>query len=232
MVTYLGPIIVVLFLFIGIFTSSGFLFNSLNSEQSHHIIELMISSARSTQVIFGKLLGLGFLGLLQALIWMGIAAVFVFTELIPSNEVGFLTIRNGVIFVLYFLLGYLFFSAVFISVGLLSSSEDKARHLNQLVRILSIFPIILAILVLESPNSSMIRILSFIPLLTPSLMILRTPLGQPPIVDYGISVAIMLIAIILCLTFAVRIFRMGRLDHDERIKGNEIFSFIKMVNRH
>lgn len=231
MVTYLGPIIVVLFLFIGIFTTSGFLFNSIILEQSNYIIELMISSARSAQVVFGKLIGLGFLGLLQALIWIAIAAVFVITELIPSNEVGFLTIRNGAIFVLYFMLGYLFFSAIFITVDLLSSSEERARHLNQLVRILSIFPIILAILVLESPNSFMIRILSFIPFLTPSLMILRTPLGQPPMIDYGISVAIMLIAIVLILTFAVRIFRVGRLERDERIRGNDIFSFIKTGSR-
>jgi len=230
MVTYLGPIIVVLFLFIGVFTSSGFLFNSLNLEQSNHIIELMISSARSTQVIFGKLIGLGILGLFQVLIWMAITALFVFAKLIPSDEIGFLTIRNGAIFILYFILGYLFFSAVFVSVGFLSSSEDKARHLNQLVRILSVFPIILAILILESPNSFVIRILSFIPLLTPSLMILRTPLGQPPMIDFGISVAIMLFVIILSLAFAVRVFKIGTFDPNQKIRAKEIFSLFRAVN--
>jgi ABC-type Na+ efflux pump permease subunit len=231
MVTYLGPIIVVLFLFIGIFTSSGFLFNSIYLEQSSHIIELMISSARSTQVIFGKLIGLGILGLFQVLVWMAITALFVFTDLIPSNEIGFLTLRNGAIFILYFILGYLFFSAVFVSVGFLSSSEDRARHLNQLIRIASIFPIILAILVLESPNSLLIRILSFIPLLTPSLMILRTPLGQPPIIDYWISGAIMLFVTILSLAFAVRVFKIGSLDLHQKIRGKEMFSLFRVVNQ-
>lgn len=230
MVTYLGPIIVVLFLFIGIFTPSGFLFNSMFIEQSSHIIELMISSARSTQVIFGKLIGLGILGLFQVLVWMAIAALFVFTKLIPSNEIGFLTIRNGVIFILYFILGYLFFSAIFVSVGFLSSSVDRARHLNQLFRIVSVFPVILAILVLESPNSIVIRILSFIPLWTPSLMILRTPLGQPPLIDYGISGAIMLFVTILSLVFAVRVFNIGSLDPHQKIRAKEIFPLFRMVN--
>lgn len=230
MVTYLGPIIVVLFLFIGIFTSSGFLFNSLNFEQSNHITELMISSARSTRVIFGKLIGLELLGFSQTLIWMGIAALFVFTELVPAKEVGFLTIRNGAIFILYFVLGYLFFSAVFMSVGFFSSTEARARHLNQLVRILSVFPIIMAIWILESPNSLVIRILSFIPFLTPSLMIMRTPLGQPPMIDYGISVAIMVFAIIPSLIIAVRAFRIGSLHPGQKIRGKEMFSLFRAAN--
>lgn len=229
MATYLGPIIVVLFLFIGIFTCSGFLFNSLNMEKSDHIFELLVSSASPTQVLSGKLIGLGLLGLFQVLIWMSISALLVFAELIPSNEVGFLTVRNGAIFSLYFMLGYLFFSAVFILVDSLISSKDKARHINQLVRILSIFPIILAILILESPNSLVIRILSFIPFLTPSLMILRTPLGQPPMIDYGISGAIMIFAIILSLVVIAKIFGAGNLDSNGRIKAKEIFSSFKAV---
>lgn len=225
LVTYLGPIIVVLFLFISIFTESGFLFSSFILEKSNHIMELLLSSVKSTQLILGKITGLGILGLFQVLIWMLITASLVFLNIIPTKEIGFLTIENGAIFILYFVLGYLFFASVFVGIGSLSSSEEDARQFNQLMRILYLVPIILAVLVLESPNSLVVRILSLIPILTPSFMILRTPLGHPPLIDYGISVIIMLAFIILMMIFALRVFKVGSYIYDRSISLKEIFSF-------
>jgi ABC-2 type transport system permease protein len=226
-VTYLGPIIVVLFLFISIFTESGFLYNSIIQEKSNYIIEFLLSSVKSTQIILGKITGLGVLGLFQVLIWMVVTALLVYLNVIPSKEIGFLTLENGLIFIVYFILGYLFISTVFIGVGSLFSSEENARQFNQVMRILSIFPIILAVLVLESPNSLIVRILSFIPILTPSFMILRTPLGQPPQIDYVISVIIMLVFITITLLFAIRVFKVGSYIYDHTIGLKEIFTFIK-----
>lgn len=227
MVTYLGPIIAVLFLFISIFTSSGFLFNSIILEKTNKILEMLLSAAGSMPLIFGKLIGLGILGLFQVLIWIGITVLLIMTDLIPSREVGFLTLQNGGIFILYYILGYLFFSAIFIGIGSLFSVEEEARQLNQLMRVLSIFPIILAILVLETPNSLIVRFLSFIPFLTPSFMILRTPLGQPPMIDYGISVLIMVVSIIVTLIFALRVFKVGSLTDNRKIVSRELFLFLK-----
>lgn len=230
-VTYLGPIIVVLFLFISIFTESGFLYNSVILEKSNHIIEFLLSSVKSTQIILGKIIGLGTLGLFQVLLWMVVTALLVFLNVIPSKEIGFLTIENGIIFILYFILGYLFFSTVFVGVGSLFSSEETARQFNQVMRILSIFPIILAVIVLESPNSLIVRVLSFIPILTPSFMILRTPLGQPPQIDYAISVAIMLVFITISLLFAIRVFKVGSYVYDHTITIKEVLTFFKRKHK-
>ncbi len=228
LVNYLGPIIVVLFLFISIFTSSGFLFNGIISEKTNRVLEILISSTHSLQLIAGKIFGLGFLGLFQIIIWIGLTLILIFFNLIPVQEITFLNLRNAGLFILYFSLGYLFFAAIFVGVGSVLSSEEDAHHLNQFMRILSIFPVALAILVLQSPNALLVRILSFIPFLTPTFMILRTPLGQPPAMDYYISIGIMLFSILLGIVFAAKIFRIGSLLYGKKPTLKEIWKILRM----
>ncbi|GAB4336549.1 MAG: hypothetical protein Kow0037_17940 [Calditrichia bacterium] len=210
-INYLGPIVVVLFLFISIFTSSGFLFNGILKEKSNRVIEILLSSVSHGRLILGKILGLGFLGILQIIIWISVTVLLVFLGTLPLEEIGFLTLQNALLFIIYFILGYLFFASLFVGIGSLFSAEEDAHHLNQFMRLLSIFPIVMALLVIETPNSLLVRILSFIPPLTPTFMILRTPLGNPPPVDYYISIGILLLTTVLFMFLAGRIFRMGSL---------------------
>ncbi len=226
MVTYLGPIIVVLFLFISIFTSSGFLFNGVLSEKTNRVIEILLSSVNHIQLIAGKIFGLAVLGIFQILIWFGITIILIGLEVLHAGEIGFLSLRNAGLFLMYFVLGYLFFASIFVGIGSMFSSEDDAHHLNQFMRMLSIFPIVLAVLVLETPNSLLVRILSFIPPLTPTFMILRTPLGNPPAIDYYISVVIMLISIIISVLIAGKLFRIGSLLYGKKPSFRRVISAV------
>jgi ABC-2 type transport system permease protein len=224
LVNYLGPIIVVLFLFISIFTSSGFLFSGILKEKTNRVIELLLSSVNHTQLVAGKIVGLGFLGIFQIIIWYGLTLLMVGLGIFDTSEISFLTLKNGGLFFLYFVLGYLFFASIFVGIGSLFSNEEDAHHLNQFMRMLSILPILLAILVLETPNSLLVRLLSFVPPLTPTFMILRTPLGSPPAEDYLISVGIMVVSIIVSIFFAGKLFKIGSLLYGKRANFREIFS--------
>ena len=226
MVNYLGPIIVVFFLFISIFTSSGFLFNGVLKEKTNRVLEILLSSVNHTQLISAKIVGLGILGIFQIIIWFGITLILIGLNVLNVGEVGFLSIQNGGLFLLYFVLGYLFFASIFVGVGSLFSSQDDAHHLNQFMRMLSIFPIVLAVLVLESPNAMVVRILSFIPPLTPTFMILRTPLGNPPLIDYYISIGVMVLSIIIGIFMAGRLFRVGSLLYGKKPTLRNIFRFV------
>jgi len=224
MVNYLGPIIVVLFLFISIFSSSGFLFSGVLKEKTNRVIEILLSSVSHSQLVAGKIFGLGVLGIFQILIWYAIVIIFILLKILNVGEIGFLSIRYAALFLLYFALGYLFFASIFVGIGSLFSNEEDAHHLNQFMRMLSIFPIALALFVLESPNSFLVRILSFFPPLTPTFMILRTPLGNPPAMDYYISTGIMLASIILSILFAGKLFKIGSLMYGKKPSIREIFS--------
>lgn len=220
-VTYLPPVMAVLLLFIAIFTSGGFLLSSITSEKSKHVLELLLSSAHPAQLIAGKIIGLGFLGIFQVLLWMLIALLLILVRIIPADDIVFLTFENAGLFLFYFSLGYLLSASVFVGAGALSSLDRSSHSLTQIIRILSVSPIALIILVLISPDSMLVRFLSFIPFLTPAFMVLRTPLGQPPLIDYYISSGIMVVTILLCLFVSARIFRKAGLSpHPPRsVKG-------------
>lgn len=226
LINYLGPIIVVFFLFISIFTSSGFLFSGVLKEKTNRVIELLLSSVNHNQLVAGKIFGLGLLGIFQIMIWYGITLVLIVSNLLNVSEIGFLSLKNAGLFLLYFILGYLYFASIFVGIGSLFSNEEDAHHLNQFMRMLSILPIVLAILVLETPNSFLVRILSFIPPLTPTFMILRIPLGNPPPIDYYISIGIMLLSILISIYFAGKLFRVGSLLYGKKPGFKEIFGVL------
>lgn len=226
MVTYLAPVIAILFLFVGIFTSSGFLFRSIVDEKSERVVESLLSSASSFQLVGGKIFGLGLLGLFQVLIWMSMAGLLILINLIPVKDIILLTFENAGLFLLYFLLGYLLFAAIYAGTASVSVNRHDAFQLGQMVRILSLFPLALAILVLLSPNSMLVRFLSFVPFLSPTFMLLRTPLGQPPLLDYYISIGVMLVFIILAVLFAGKIYRAASLIYRKRPSLKSIMEYI------
>ncbi|MCB0296352.1 MAG: ABC transporter permease, partial [Calditrichaeota bacterium] len=94
------PVIAILFLFVGIFTSSGFLFRSIVDEKSERVVESLLSSASSFQLVGGKIFGLGLLGLFQVLIWMSMAGLLILINLIPVKDIILLTFENAGLFLL------------------------------------------------------------------------------------------------------------------------------------
>ena len=229
MLSYLGPVIIVVFLFVSIFTPSGFLFFSIISERKSRLIEILLTSASPFQIIAGKILGLGLLGLVQIFSWILIMAG-ILTFYIPHTEMlAFLTPRNLVVFVVYFSLGYLFFGAIYVAIGSLFDSEESAHHINLLLRMLAISPILLAVPILLYPNSWVVRLLSFIPFLTPTFMILRIPLGHPPMVDYYISIGILVLSILLTMSIGARIFKLSMMWYGKNLLFRDAMKLIKKI---
>jgi ABC-2 type transport system permease protein len=228
-IQFYGPVIGVFLLFMAIFTSGGYLFSSVLLEKSNKVIEVLLSYANSSQIMGGKILGLGVLGLIQILIWFVITALFMSIDIISTQKITYLTYTNGLYFIIYFALGFLFYGAIFISVGSLSSNEYDAQQINQFLRTVAIFPVLLSLVVIAEPNSQLIRFLSWIPFLTPSFMIMRIPLSSQPIqLDILITIAIMLGSILFVVVFAGRIFRVATLMQGKKPTWTEVFKWLKV----
>ncbi|RME34217.1 MAG: ABC transporter permease, partial [Thermoflexia bacterium] len=110
--TFLVPYFLALFLIMTIFSSSGHLLQSVAEEKENRIVEIIISSVRPTELMAGKVLGLGALGLTQVLIWLGSAWGFtggMATVLAMAGRVG-IPARVFILGVVYYLLGYLLYA--------------------------------------------------------------------------------------------------------------------------
>jgi ABC-2 type transport system permease protein len=225
---FYGAVIGVVLLFMAIFTSGGFLFSSVLQEKTNRVIEMLLCYATSRQIMAGKIFGLGFLGLLQVLIWLCITAVFVFFNLFDIGQISYLNLENAFYFLHYFSLGYLLYAAIFVAIGAIFSSEQEAQQVNIILRTFAILPVLLVFLFLRQPNSEIIRILTYIPLLTPYFMIMKiSQVGIPLTSEIYITSILLVVSIIGMVFVAAKIFRIGILMYGKKFTIKEVFRLIR-----
>jgi len=227
-IEFYGSVIGVVLLFMAIFTSGGFLFSSVLQEKTNRVIEILLSYASSRQIMAGKIFGLGFLGLLQVLIWLGIAAIFVLFNLFQAGQISYLNLENAFYFLHYFSLGYLLYAAIFVSIGAIFSSEQEAQQINIILRTIAIIPVLLVFLFLKEPASDIITILTYIPLLTPYFMIMKiSQYGIPVSSEIYLTSGILILSIIGMVFVAAKIFRLGILIYGKKLSLTEIVHLLR-----
>lgn len=219
---YLVGIIMMMLLFFSIFTSTGYFLRGVAEEKTNRVIELLISSMKPGELMAGKILGLGLLGLLQIAFWL-LASYFLgreHVELILSQA-------NIVLFFLYFVLGYLLIASVSAGIGSIVSSSDEIQQVNSLVSLLGILPIAFAVVVLQDPGSTLVNVLSYVPFLTPTLMILRLAISEPPLVHVVGTLLLLLTSVISCIWFSGKIFHTGVLMYGKRQSFREVLGAMR-----
>ncbi len=220
--TFFTAFIFVMLLFMLIMLSGQMLVRSLVEEKSNRLIEIIISSCSADELLTGKILGLGALGLFQVLIWGLIAVALLGASLIP-----FTALNNILPMLIYFLLGYVFYTAIFVGIGSIVTTEQEAQQITTYLSFLLLLPIVLILPVMENPNSILIKILSYIPLTLPTAMLLRLNLTPVPIIIQVITSAIMLVSIYVAIKFAGKIFRIGILSYGKRPSLKELGEWIR-----
>ena len=226
-IEFYGSVIGVVLLFMAIFTSGGFLFSSVLQEKTSRVIELLLSYASSRQIMAGKIFGLGFLGLMQVLIWLGITAIFVLFNLFQAGQISYLNFENALFFLHYFSLGYLLYAAIFVTIGAIFSSEQEAQQVNLILRTVAILPVLLVFVFLKQPDSDLIRILTYIPLLTPYFMIMKiSQLGITLMPEIYLTSIILFVSIIGMVFIAAKIFRIGILLYGKKLRFIEVLRLL------
>ena len=227
-IEFYGAVIGVVLLFMAIFTSGGFLFSSVIQEKTNRVIEILLSYASSRQIMAGKIFGLGFLGLMQVLIWLGITTIFVFFNLFQAGQISYLNAENALYFLHYFSLGYLLYAAIFVAIGAIFSSEQEAQQVNIMLRAIAVLPVLLVFVFLKEPESGFITFLSYIPLLTPYFMILKiAQFGIPLTSEVYITSIILIVSIIGMVFIAAKIFRLGILMYGKKFTLKEILLLLR-----
>lgn len=220
--TYLVPIIFVLMLYFAIVMSSQVLMRSVLEERSNRLIEILLSSVSPTELMTGKILGLGFMGLTQLAIYLAVGTLISQSrglDIISTSHIGF--------FLLYFVLGYLFFAAIFASVGVIFNSEQDAQQAVSLISLISVLPLLMSSYVIANPESVLTTLLAHIPFLTPFFMILLIGINIPATWQLLSTAAILIVAAILAMWSAGKIFRTAILMYGKRPTLPEIVQWIR-----
>lgn len=211
-----------LLLFMLVIITGQLLVRSLFEEKSNRIIEILLSSCSPIELMMGKLLGLSGLGILQAVVWLsislGVGAQF---ATIPDifSLLPFL--------LLYMLLGYLFYASILIGFGSLATTEQEAQQITGYMTMLIMLPVALIVPLMQNPNSGLVKTLSYVPFMTPSIMTMRIAVQRPEWWEIFATVAVMIVSIIILMYFSSKIFRAAILSYGKRPTLPEIIGFLR-----
>ena len=203
-------------------TSGQLLVRSFIEEKSNRIVEVLVSSCSPTTLMTGKILGLSALGLTQLGFWGLIG--FAVTAQFGFHGIG---AEQVALQLIYFVLGYLLYAAVFIAAGSPLTTEQEAQQVTSYLVLLLVIPLVIALPAMQNPNAPWIKVLTFIPLLTAPMMAVRIPVQTPSMVELMLTTVLMVVSIYGAMWAAGRIFRVAILSTGKRPRLSEIVRWVR-----
>jgi ABC-2 type transport system permease protein len=236
--TFFLTFVLVMFLYIALIAYGATVMQAVTEEKTSRVVELIVSSVKPFQLMAGKILGVGAVGLTQFLIWAITAALisayagaivgaFSSPQAAADMALPQLSAEILIYFVLYFILGYILFATLYAAVGAIVNSQEEAQQLQFPVIMLLIVPIIIMQFVVRNPNATSSVVLSFIPFFKPILMFTRIVVDTPPFTEILLSIAVMIVSIIVMIAIVGKIFRVGILMYGKRPTLPEVLRWIR-----
>jgi ABC-2 type transport system permease protein len=200
---------------------------SVIEEKTSRVFEVLLAATTPESLMAGKLIGVGSAGLTQIGIWIGLAlaaAVAFGNRVFASLDIS---PTRVIFFVLFYLLGFLFYSALSAAFGASASSEQEIQQFSFIIALPMIACLVLMPDILANPDASVIVVLSLFPPCAPIVMYLRMAARMPPMWQLALSVVLMAAAIWAMLWIAARIYRVGILMYGKRPTLPEILRWLR-----
>ncbi|HEX2253649.1 MAG TPA: ABC transporter permease [Thermoanaerobaculia bacterium] len=203
-------------------------------EKSSRVVEVIVSSARPFDLMFGKLLGIGAAALTQFGVWMAtlvaLSAPGLLTSFAFLSEIDNLpriTIAQALYVVIFFVLGFFVYSSMYAAVGAAFNSLQEAQNFASVPTLAIVSPLFFLMPVINDSGSTLAVVLSMIPLLSPILMPLRIAVELPPVWQIWLSIAITAIFVVLMVWLASRIYRIGILMYGKKPTVQELWRWLR-----
>jgi ABC-2 type transport system permease protein len=200
-------------------------------EKTNRVVEVIVSSVSSWELFAGKLAGVGAAGLTQFVAWGAALSLLGLAAAASGATVGAPVLSGGTLasFVVYFLLGYFFYGALFAALGAAVSSPQEAQPLQFMVMMPLVSGFALFPIVLNNPDGALAVTLSMIPFFTPLLMFLRISAVTPPAWQIALSILSSLLGIAGAVWMGARIYRVGILMHGKRPTFPEMVRWVRQA---
>ncbi|MBI2951020.1 ABC transporter permease [bacterium] len=227
---YLGTLVFVMILYFAILFHSASLMHSIIEDKNSRVIEVLLASVTPAQLMGGKLLGVGAVGLTQSLVWVLSAAgasAYGFQALASDAPVPAFSGTFLVFFFIFFVLGFLLFAALYVGAGSLCNSAQEAQSLVFPITLMLVVPMMTMGAVIRQPDSGLSVALSLIPFFSPITMFIRINLLTPPAYQIALSILLLLLATLLTIRLTARVFRVGVLMYGKRPTLPEIVRWMR-----
>lgn len=226
---FITIIILVMLLYMTLFLYGVAVMRSVLEEKTSRVMEVVLSSATPGELMAGKVLGVGAAGLTQILVWIVIAGVSSAPGVLAASAVKTINISWTVApaFAVFFILGYVLYSAMFAALGAMVNSEQEAQQWQVFITIPILVPILMMTYVIRQPNAPASVWMSMVPFFAPILMYIRVVVQTPAWWQIVLSVALLLATVVGVLTLCARIYRVGILMYGKKPTLPEIVKWIR-----
>lgn len=210
----------------------------VSEEKTNRIKEILLTTVNPTDLLMGKVIGIGLAGLSQLIILIT-SAYFCYKIFNPSSlEIGgfALSINNVEIkhiafLIIFFILGYFLYATLFAGFGALPSKVEDMNIISLPISFMLMISFIISIILIETPNSPIMIALSIFPYSSPIVMLLRIVTVDIPLYQIFISIAILIVTILINCFIAGKIYRVGVLLYGSMPKFRDVILMIKGENK-
>lgn len=207
--TFFIPYAVTLLFYMVILSSASMMLNSITNEKSNRVIEILLTSITPMQLLSGKIIALGLVGLLQTFVWSGTGLLVLrlsgkSLDLPAEFQLPTSILVWGLIF---FILGYMVYASLMAGVGTLVANVKEASQATFILIIPLIIPLILLSPIIDEPNGTLAVILSLFPLTSPVTMMTRLAAGSVPLWQILIAIVLLFISAYLIIRSVSGFFR-------------------------
>jgi len=226
-------------LYITIFFYGQIVLRGVMEEKQTRVAETVVSSVRPDTLLFGKILGVGGVAAAQLIISASVSAIFIANRgpilarvgvTAPTFALPHVAPVTAVLLVVYFVLGYIVYSALFAAIGSMVSSEQDAQQIQMPVAMLLVVSALFIQPVTLTPEGRLGEVLSFIPFSSPIIMPLRMSLIPIPAWRVALSLAVLIAGCWFSVWVAARIYRTGLLMYCKRPSPREVLRWIRASN--
>jgi ABC-2 type transport system permease protein len=221
-----------------IFVYGAMVMQGVMEEKTNRIVEIMVSSVKPFDLMMGKLIGIGLVGLTQFGLWgLLIAGVSLFGTTLFAGAGGSLEMiisllaSNNVVelclyFILFFIGGYLIYASLFAAIGAIVNSQEDTQQYMMPITVLILFAFYAGFYSAQNPDGPLAFWTSLIPFFSPIVMMTRLPYGIPWW-QLVVSIVLLVITVILIIQLVAKIYRIGILMYGKKPTYAEIVKWLR-----
>ncbi|GHT13912.1 ABC transporter permease [Bacteroidia bacterium] len=224
-------------IYIFIFVYGAMVMQGVMEEKTNRIVEVIVSSVKPFDLMMGKLIGIGLVGLTQFGIWLLVilGPVFLGTLFMPDTTIlqGLKPLLGDInlmeicfYFIVFFIGGYLMYASIFAAIGAMVNSQEDTQQYMMPIMIVIIFALYAGIFSVQNPDGPLAFWASMFPLTSPIVMMVRLPFD----VSWWeklLSIALLITTVILFVKLTAKIYRTGILMYGKKPTYAEIIKWLK-----
>ncbi len=221
--TFILPYIVAFLFYIEILTSASLLLNSISSEKNNRVMEVLMTSITPIQMLTGKILALGLVGLLQTVVWFG--STFAILRFSAENYAlaDAFQLPTSILLwgVLFFVFGYTIYASLMAGIGALVPGMREASQLTTIVILPMIVPLMFITTLIQTPNATLSIVLSLFPLTSPVAMMCRLAATAVPLWQILAALALLVLTAFYFIRVAAGLFKEKNLLGGNTVKTKD-----------